>query len=115
MKWFVTCIAMLSLCGCDAIISVEGNIVDGQGKPVEGATVELQMGANPKGPPETTTETGAYRVMDTYGGTLFGKPEIMLTAEKVGFKKHTEKIDGTKAYQKGHSITLQAEELQPVR
>ncbi|MBX7259811.1 MAG: carboxypeptidase-like regulatory domain-containing protein [Candidatus Hydrogenedentes bacterium] len=95
-------------CGCDQYIFVKGKVVDAKGVPIGGAEVNLDIMNNPRLAKHCiTSEKGEYRVSETYAHPLFGAPEITLSAEKEGYKSHSEALDYTDQRLEHHTITLE--------
>jgi Carboxypeptidase regulatory-like domain len=103
-------LALALLAGCDGARIVQGQVLDGTGKPVAGASVQL-FGDSERPPPAYAVRTdsdGQYRLAKI--SNALGKKRLRLIVSKNGYKTYDQAFDSSFNQPHTADITLERDD-----
>ncbi|MCA9075669.1 MAG: carboxypeptidase regulatory-like domain-containing protein [Planctomycetaceae bacterium] len=99
---------LVILAGCDGFTSVDGTVVDGDGNPVEGASIRVWRGDAQLGTDALSDSDGRFHQSGSHAP---GSAPIDYVVSKSGFKSDRRKLKPNKEY---WHMRIVLERIQPV-
>ena len=97
-------ILLLSLMACDGFTHIEGRVTDTNGKPIEGAQVEMKTPSGNRDDKGKTDADGSFRVGFTHAPFTIS---LLITISKEGYKTFERRFTAGNAKQFPRTIALE--------
>ena len=96
---------LLSVAGCDGFTHIKGRVTDTNGKPIQGALVEMKTISGGRDGQSKTDADGSFSVGFTHAPW---NVDLSLTVSKQGYKTFEKRFKSEEAKQFPTTITLEA-------